>query len=174
MYMSGGYTNPYYALSAGYITSSYFTASYIAEGGSEIIPIHVGNIFYGHGTCVITDSDYVNFLNNPLLPINVEFRNNYTIQENEVRCIVKESEFNASYNPSIQVGVVTSASISSSVFYFNDGTLRNFATGSDFSPYVTSLGLYNPEDELLAVAKFAKPLLISPNTDMTFIVRYDI
>jgi hypothetical protein len=27
---------------------------------------------------------------------------------------------------------------------------------------------------LLAVAKFAKPLIISPNTDMTFIVRYDI
>jgi len=27
---------------------------------------------------------------------------------------------------------------------------------------------------LLAVAKFAKPLLISPNTDMTFVVKYDI
>jgi hypothetical protein len=174
MYMDGGYVNPYYALSAGYITSSYFTASYINEEGSEFIPIHVGNIFYGHGTCVITDSNYINFLNSPILPINVEFRNNYTIQENEVRCIVKEGEFNASYNPSIQAGIVTSASISSSVFYFNDGTLRDFATGSDFSPYVTSLGLYNDEDDLLAVAKFAKPLLISPNTDMTFIVRYDI
>lgn len=174
LYMSGGYVNPYYALSAGYITSSYFTASYIAEEGSEFVPVHVGNIFYGQGNCVITNTDYINFLNNPISPINVQFRNNYTIQETEVRCIVKESEFNASYNPSIQVGTVTSASISGSIFYYNDGTLRDFATGSDFSPYVTSLGLYNSEDELLAVAKFAKPLLISPNTDMTFIVRYDI
>jgi hypothetical protein len=26
---------------------------------------------------------------------------------------------------------------------------------------------------LLAVAKFGKPIMISPNTDMTFVVKYD-
>ena len=58
--------------------------------------------------------------------------------------------------------------------YYTDGTLKNFATSSNFSPYVTTLGLYSDNDELLAVAKFSKPLLVSPDTDTTFIVKYDI
>lgn len=174
LYVDSLYVNPYYALSTGYISSSYLTSSYLTENGSDFVPIHIGNIFYGQGMCVITNNDYINFLNSPVSPIKVEFQNNYTIHETEVRCIVKESEFNASYNPSMQAGTITSASISSSVFYYNDGTLKDFATGSDFSPYVTSIGLYNDNDDLLAVAKLAKPILISPNTDMTFIVKYDI
>lgn len=174
LYVNSLYVNPYYALSTGYISSSYLTSSYLTEDGSDFVPIHIGNVFYGQGMCVITNNDYINFLSSPITPITVEFQNNYNIYETEVRCIVKESEFNASYNPSIQAGVITSASVSSSVFYFNDGTLRDFATGSDFSPYVTSIGLYNDNDDLLAVAKFAKPLLISPNTDMAFIVKYDV
>ena len=34
--------------------------------------------------------------------------------------------------------------------------------------------MYSDNDELLAVAKFSKPLLVSPDTDTTFIVKYDI
>jgi len=174
LYVDSLYVNPYYALSTGYISSSYLTSSYLTEDGSDFVPIHIGNIFYGQGMCVITNNDYINFLSSPVFPIGVEFQNDYTIYETEVRCIVKESEFNASYNPSMQAGTITSASISSSVFYYNDGTLKDFATGSDFSPYVTSIGLYNDDDDLLAVAKLAKPILISPNTDMAFIVKYDV
>jgi hypothetical protein len=91
---------------------------------------------------------------------NLSFKNEHIIYENEVRCVVKESEFNLTYNPSLQSD--------------NSGSLYDFATGSFFSPYVTTLGLYNDANELLAVAKFGKPLLISPDTDMTFIVKYDL
>jgi hypothetical protein len=91
---------------------------------------------------------------------NLSFKNEHIIYENEVRCIVKESEFNLSYNPSLQSD--------------NSGSLYGFATSSSFSPYVTALGLYNDNNELLAVAKFGKPLLISPDTDMTFVVKYDL
>jgi len=90
---------------------------------------------------------------------NLSFKNEHIIYENEIRCIVKESEFNLSYNPSIQSD--------------NSGSLYNFATSSLFNPYVTTLGLYNDSNELLAVAKFGKPLLISPDTDMTFVIKYD-
>lgn len=106
--------------------------------------------------------------------VNVSFKNNYTIHETEIRCTVKESEYNLSYNPTLQAGTITSSSISGSNMYYTDGTLKNFATSSNFSPYVTTLGLYSDNDELLAVAKFSKPLLVSPNTDTTFIVKYDI
>ena len=91
---------------------------------------------------------------------NLSFQNEHIIYENEVRCIVRESEFNLSYNPTLQSD--------------NSGSLYGFATSSSFSPYVTTIGLYNDDNELLMVAKLAKPILISPNTDMTFIVRYDI
>jgi hypothetical protein len=91
---------------------------------------------------------------------NLSFQNEHIIYENEVRCIVKESEFNLSYNPSLQSD--------------DSGSLYSFATGSFFNPYVTTLGLYNDSNQLLAVAKFGKPLLISPDTDMTFVVKYDL
>ena len=53
------------------------------------------------------------------------------------------------------------------------GILNNNVTGSDFHPYITTIGLYNDENDLLLVAKLSKPIMKSPNTDMTFIVKYD-
>jgi hypothetical protein len=91
----------------------------------------------------------------------LSFQNEHIIYENEVRCIIKESEFNLSYNPTLVTGSYAS------------GSLRDFATGSDFTPYVTTIGLYNTNNELLMVAKLGKPIMISPDTDMTFIVKYD-
>jgi hypothetical protein len=91
----------------------------------------------------------------------VSFKNEHTIYENEVRCLVKESDYNLSYNPSLVTGSYTGS------------VLRDFATGSDFYTYATALGLYNDNNELLAVAKFGKPMLMSPDTDMTFVVKYD-
>ncbi len=91
----------------------------------------------------------------------VLFKNEYTIYENEVRCLVEESDFNLSYNPTLVSGS------------YSSGSLRNFATGSDFYTYATQIGLYNDNNELLAVAKFAKPIMMSPDTDMTFVVKYD-
>jgi hypothetical protein len=91
----------------------------------------------------------------------LSFKNEHTIYEHEVRCLVRESDFNLTYNPSIVTGSYTGS------------VVRDFATGSDFYTYATSLGLYNDNNELLAVAKFGKPMLISPDTDMTFVVKYD-
>ena len=49
----------------------------------------------------------------------------------------------------------------------------NFATGSDFSPYVTTIGLYNGSYQLVAVGKLAQPIPISLYTDTTFVVNFD-
>ena len=92
----------------------------------------------------------------------LSFKNEHIIEENEVRCLVEESDFNLSYNPTIVTGS------------YIGGVVRNFVTSSDFTPYTTQIGLYNDNNELLAVAKFSKPILISPDTDMTFVVKYDV
>jgi hypothetical protein len=125
------------------------------------------------GNATILSSSIYTFTSS-INSVNVSFKNNYTIHETEIRCTIKESEYNLSYNPTLQTGTITSSSISGSNMYYTDGTLKNFATSSNFSPYVTTLGLYSDNDELLAVAKFSKPLLVSPDTDTTFIVKYDI
>jgi hypothetical protein len=49
----------------------------------------------------------------------------------------------------------------------------DFATGSYFSPYVTTVGLYNKSYQLVAVAKLSQPLPISLYADTTFIVNFD-
>ena len=112
----------------------------------------------------------------------VSFKNEHIIYENEVRCLVEESDFNLSYNPTLLASgsqyIVTSGSQASGSVYILtgsiDSTIKDFATGSTFYTYATTLGLYNDNDELLAVAKFGKPIMMSPDTDITFVVKYDV
>lgn len=90
----------------------------------------------------------------------LRFKNEYIIYEQEVRCKVGENDFNMTLNPTISTD--------------SSGSLRAFATGSDFSPYVTTVGLYNNRSELLAVAKLAQPIPLSSTTDTVFVVKYDL
>jgi hypothetical protein len=107
---------------------------------------------------------------------SILFQNEHIIYENEVRCIVRESDFNLSYNPTLlKYGgqYITSDSSGYTLTGSLDYTVKDFATGSIFQPYVTTIGLYNDENELLMVAKLGKPIALSSDTDMTFIVKYD-
>ena len=91
----------------------------------------------------------------------VSFKNEHIIHENEIRCLVEESDYNLSYNPTLVNG------------NYSSGSLKDFATGSAFYTYATTIGLYNDDNQLLAVAKLGKPIMMSPDTDMTFVVKYD-
>jgi hypothetical protein len=115
---------------------------------------------------------------------SILFKNEHIIYENEVRCVIQESEYNLSYNPTLLISgsqyiIKKPGSDEYTLTGSLDNTLKHFATGSNlpsgsyFTPYATALGLYNDNNELLAVAKFGKPILISPYTDMTFVVKYD-
>jgi hypothetical protein len=92
-------------------------------------------------------------------PNKLSFKNRYTVYENELVCTIEQNEFNMSQNPTITTDT--------------SGSLRDFATGSDFQPYVTTIGLYNEANELLIVGKLAQPTLLSTKTDTTFVIRYD-
>jgi hypothetical protein len=156
----------------GYITVGYFVSQSLPAG-----IYHVGNIFYAHGLAIITTGSFSSNINIPLSnPLKISFQNEHIIYENEVRCIVRESDYNLTYNPTIleQGGeYITSGSSGYILTGSADYTVKNFATGSDFQPYVTSIGLYNDDNDLLMVAKLGKPIVLSSDTDMTFIVRYD-
>ena len=92
-------------------------------------------------------------------PNKLSFKNRYTIYENEIVCTVDANELNMSQNPTIAMDA--------------SGSLRDFATGSNFKPYVTTIGLYNDNNELLLVGKLAQPMVMSDVTDTSFVIRYD-
>jgi len=96
---------------------------------------------------------YENFL--------LSFKNEHLIIEKNIKCTIKDYEFNYSYNPSLLASGSRENVIS-------------FASSSQFTPYASMVGLYNDSNQLLAVAKFSQPLPISPDTDTNIIIRIDV
>ena len=81
-----------------------------------------------------------------------------------VELVVMVVEFNFSQNPPITSG--STANSSSIGTFFTPGQyLLPFATSSYFQPYVTTVGLYNEQQQLLAIGKLSQPLPLSPTTD---------
>ena len=125
--------------------------------GSTII----GNIFYPHGLITITSasSDVItNFITSS--NVTCSFSSSYKIFETQYKCTIRENEFNLSLNPS---------TISGST----EGTPYAFVNESYFSPYVTTVGLYDEAQNLLAIGKLAQPLPSSPTTDTTILINLD-
>ena len=67
--------------------------------------------------------------------------------------------------------------LSQSSFYVenkNGDIYNDFVTGSYFTPFLTSIGLYNDNQELLAVAKLSQPTPISKFVDTNIYVNIDM
>jgi len=115
---------------------------------------------------------------------NIKFQNSHIVYENFIKCTIKDYEYNLTYNPTLLSGSQStltpySSSLNGDIFYIstgsneNYGILKDFYTGSVFSPYTTTVGLYNDAQELLAIAKMSAPIPLAANTDMTFLIKYD-
>ena len=55
----------------------------------------------------------------------------------------------------------------------NTQIYHDFITGSEFSPYVTTIGLYNGSNELVCIGKLPRPLPISQQIDTTYMINFD-
>jgi len=135
---------------------------------------HVGNIIYEHGMAIIISESfnpYSSFRDsfNSFIDNNItcSFKSNITLYEAQYKCTARPNEFLFSQNPSIISG---SNSCPENV----TSTLYDFATGSYFTPYVTTVGLYNNDKELVAVGKLAQPLDMSDTTDTTILINLDL
>lgn len=134
----------------------------------------VGNVFHQHGIVVISDPRPK--YHNALLGrtgnydyygredgFSGSFRTTTTFYEHEIICRLKKNEFNFSTNPSLRKDNNPYTSYP-----------KDFATSSFFNPYVTTIGLYNDNSELLAVAKLASPLEKRDDVDLNVIIRFDV
>ena len=122
----------------------------------------VGNIIYQHGMGILTNSSSLGDILNYTRATNVtcSFSSSFNIYETQYKATINEFEYNFSQNPSIISGST-------------DGTVYDFVTGSYFSPYATTVGLYDDDQNLLAVGKLSQPLPISRTTDTSIFINID-
>lgn len=160
---------------------------YISQSG---IPYYVGNIFYKHGIAVIThDTGSSNTSIGPLglkiksgSTITLEYNSDMELERHQVAIRVSPSEYNFSpFNPTIKSTYFATSSVTQSFIDksiptvgTNMWALYNLMGSEVIKPYMTTIGLYNDQYELLAIAKFSTPIQRTFETDQIFIVRFDL
>ena len=133
----------------------------------------VGEIFYNQGVAVVSDPrpKYKNVwvgqgnwdYDSSTYGWSTKYKSTKKLYETSVLCEIGSSEFNISTNPTLRKN--------------NDERemfLKPFVTGSNFSPYFTTIGLYNKVGELLAVGKLASAIQNRNDVDITVKVRFDL
>jgi hypothetical protein len=161
--------------------------TYTDDGSSNLIDSasnHKGNIFYDRGMVILTE-DIVS--GSTLSTFYLDYRSTQTIYENEIFLSVLENEFNVSQNPSAvdwnadrTFGKIKLHSITSSLDPTKTGGFADFEysssmdpTGSYLAPYITTIGLYDDDLNMVAVAKLPQPIKSLPDYPINFIIRFD-
>jgi len=144
-----------------------------------------GLIFYQAGICVLTSSVFQGLLSSPcemdsvgedmeaILTgsaisssadslrhriYNLQFNNTVELNSSVYFCRINHNEFNYSTNPT----------------YLSGSKIRVKTQASDLPvSYITTIGLYNDNSELLATAKLSEPLKKTSDTEFTIRVRLD-
>ena len=90
--------------------------------------------------------------------LDVSFNNTTELNSTVYFCRAHHNEFNYSSNPT----------------YISDSQIRVKNVPSDMPvSYITTVGLYSPDNELLAAAKLSEPLRKDPTNELTLRVRLD-
>jgi hypothetical protein len=183
----------------GSLTLTTGSVTYTDDGFSNLIDSASnvkGNIFYDRGFVIATKdiqsgSSFTDY--------SLQYRSTKTIYENEIFISVLESEFNVSTNPTALVGeTYDTESVNytyknydgstgvTTINYYNlnyarinplfweyDFSASNDPTGSYLAPYITTIGLYDNEMNMVAVAKLPQPIKSLPDYPLNFIIRFD-
>lgn len=91
--------------------------------------------------------------------MKIEYKTEHIIYEHIIKCRVKEREFMLSTN--------------SSLINKETNELYDFTKDDSFQPYVTTIGIYNKNKELIMIAKMNQPIPLSKTTDTIFEIHYD-
>ena len=171
----------------------------IAEGlnflGSGLDQVQVGNVFYSDGLIIFTT---LSEQEDDVTEYDLEYRSTKTVHELEVLCQAGDCEFNYSQNPSaIEVTLSgsymfentkikeitdisrkeeyygTTGSITGSWDDYYSNALTD-PTGSYLTTYVSTIGLYDDNNNMVAVAKLPQPIKKYPDMAVNFIVRMDL
>lgn len=117
---------------------------------------NIGNVFYQYGQLIITSQSYTCSFD----VFDLSFKSTHEIYEKEIFCEVGNSEFNYSVNPTA----------------YNTDNIHYIPifSSSIVQPYITQIGLYNDQNELLVVGKLPRPYRQLDELDTTFVLRFDL
>ena len=185
-YIAGGYTESTYqskTLSSeckiGSIASKYYgqeinpkSFQLINTSGSNVLTIKddghgnlynnaigtgsiKGNIFYRQGIYILTDTtaryQYIGSGSNALT-----FKGKHYIYEHSYLCEIEAGEMNATLNPSFVSGS------------------NNTILHTNMPTYITTIGLYDDKNRLVAVGKLARPIYNDPEQSLSIEVQFDM
>ena len=169
-------------LKIGSVELEYGSITVTDDGNSNLIDSasnHKGNVFYDRGLIVLTEG----ITNTTTIEsFDLSYRSTMTIYENEVFLSVNENEFNVSQNPSAYDGTnkIKLKTIQSTIEPTKFGGFGEYdysssvdPTGSYLAPFITTIGLYDNELNMVAVCKLPKPIKSLPDYPLNFIVRFD-
>ena len=123
----------------------------------------VGNVFYSQGLITITNTEqkYRNAFKSPE-DCSIKYKGDITIYEHEATCTINKGEYTHTLNRSARVN-----------FDSNNENVLPELTGSNFAPYVTTVGLYDDDYNLIAIGKLSEPVQNDPDVELTLVVRID-
>jgi len=154
---NSGYGHLYYQAGVAVLSGNIWRADDTAtdQSGSDLGPGFSSASFDNHMTGSTIETMAASIRNRIGL---INFNNTIELNSTIYFCRINHNEFNYSSNPT----------------YLSSSQLRVKNTTSD-NPvsYITTVGLYSSDNELLAVAKLSEPLKKDPNTELTLRVRLD-
>lgn len=158
---------------------------------TELVVPNIGNVFYSHGIITLTKETEIGAeREDAFSDFDLSYKSTITIYENEFLLVVGEDEFNASTNPSsyieanVETGSINNTFEGTRKFRNSDKYQKpEFSvyeysssidpTGSYLAPYITTIGLYDNNMDMVAVAKLATPIKSMPDLPVNFLVRID-
>ena len=138
--------------------------STLNSSGGNVTASYVGNVFYEHGNIIITTgSIYEDIISGSSANFKLQIQGTQTIYEHRVECTADVGEFNFTMNDTSRKREGVSLT----------DDILDHVTGSAFSPYITTIGLYDDYKRLLAVGKLSSPLKNEKELSLTFRVSID-
>ena len=178
---------------SGSTSITYYDIKDDGEGNLLLDNQHCGNIIYEQGIAILTGrfivgygadiygnnlygNDSSSFANDPnwvtdfvtTNNVSCSFSSSFDIYETQYKCTIRANEYNYSLNPSLLESFGQNE-----ILISGSNQYKGFVTGSNFSPYVSTVGLYNENQDLIAIGKLSQPLPTSQTTDTTILINID-
>jgi hypothetical protein len=162
----------------GTFTVKIGTSSSIDDMDGNLIVSHsgigyqVGKIFYDKGVAIIKPTSSIaggGLTKDGICIVSgtnvqVQFTSSVKLYEHSVKVKLNPTDFLYSvHNPSANKAMVTGST----------ATPLQLMSSQSLYPYITTIGLYNQDNELMAVAKISNPIQRTDYTNQTFVVKFD-
>jgi len=152
------------------VTSGDYTVADDGYGNLTSGSEHIGNIFYKTGDIVLTNTSSLAYTDiSESYFDTLSYRGKTKIYENTIFCSINRGELTMTLNDTAYSG----SRVYNTVVSGSGLPIDSILSSSEWNPYITTIGLYDDEHNLLITGKLAKPVMNDRNIDMGFVLKFD-